>query len=701
MRGVRKWFSVVALQLLGCGGGMNAAEMVRPEAPTASDALADTVACSGPQSYAEPLIVDWSTSSRTDLEVAMQQGVAVVRYDCDALRLVNGCRLPARYAFAGVSPKEELIRMDNADEVRANLPVSGVRISAGMNATSVLDLALVMVGKRTTTLGDADAGMLEGSCEGATHYVRAASVGAFAMDRSSSGEVRAAADLFVASTGAKSRSGRSNFTRDGDRKACKRKGDEDAAPRGCAAALRLELVPIAPAARAAAAASKAKTPKGGAPAAKGKGGLGPSPRECPENTVWRDSKCAPATAEERLCWRGNLPACDQLCDVGDGWACTTGAEGILSRRGANRRARPLTKEEIKRRFVRAQAFADRGCKLRHDRGCALAGQYSIMAVEVLSGANDGDFSQVAATTSAACDRGGPLSCLVAAEFFRPDTTLRRRVEVTAPSESAKREQRLLRKGCDLGSTVACRRLADALRRKDPKSKVALELLQRACEGGDSYACKYAGDLWFQRERYEEAAEANALVCIHSDNGYACRDAALLFLRDDGPIAQDPDRAMQLAQRGCELGSEESCEVLAEHGSTAQRRRGLQLGCDPSRGPAGFADLCEAATDDSRRRAGEVDRDACFNGDALACERHATRQLTFGCRKKYPRATTCIRLNARAPEVYRELVVQECFRERGLGYASSGAKAGRGEPRPWCEAAAEMGLVKRPPDTRPR
>ena len=69
----------------------------------------------------------------------------------------------------------------STDEVQANLPLSGGSIGGGLQRGSTLDIAMMLVGKKRTTKDGVTKEDLQGSCDGATHYVRGAMVGAFAM----------------------------------------------------------------------------------------------------------------------------------------------------------------------------------------------------------------------------------------------------------------------------------------------------------------------------------------------------------------------------------------------------------------------------------------------------------------------------------------------------------------------------------------
>ena len=81
----------------------------------------------------------------------MKGGLAVVSYDCKSLKVLNGCKVEGTYEFAGVSRKEQVVQMTSADELAANLPLSVAKLSAEMQRGKSIDLAIVMVGKRSAT----------------------------------------------------------------------------------------------------------------------------------------------------------------------------------------------------------------------------------------------------------------------------------------------------------------------------------------------------------------------------------------------------------------------------------------------------------------------------------------------------------------------------------------------------------------------
>src|SRR4051794_10082769 len=115
-------FSPLATLLAAAACTSGAARTAAPVAPTYAEAVG-AEACFPVETYGEPLVVDWRPEVRADLEVAMRQGVAVVSYDCKHIRLLKDCSLEGSYGFMGITTKEQLVRLADADEIRANLPL--------------------------------------------------------------------------------------------------------------------------------------------------------------------------------------------------------------------------------------------------------------------------------------------------------------------------------------------------------------------------------------------------------------------------------------------------------------------------------------------------------------------------------------------------------------------------------------------------
>lgn len=336
------------LALTGCAGATG--EALRPDAVKAADAVDGSHAqCREVGESGQPLIVDWPAHERTNLEEAMLGGVAVVAYDCKELRLLKDCRLEGSYGFLGLTKREESLQLVDADEIRANLPAFGGKLVSTLGAElgrgKSLDLAMVMAGKSRTTVPRATRAQLQGNCEGATHFVRGAFVGAFAMSRGTRGAVRTSAELFGAGVSAASTSQRADQSREGEPDACGRVEPGDAKPpKGCRTAVRLELMAIAK--DGAKAASET-------PAAEIR-----QETSCPTGMVRSEGKCAVPTPDKAHQCTGEDPAdCEKQCAGGDVGSCYFVALMRESGQG-------LTQD-----FTKATKLYDQTCKQGLAQGC--------------------------------------------------------------------------------------------------------------------------------------------------------------------------------------------------------------------------------------------------------------------------------------------------------------------------------------------
>ena len=253
------FLAAAGLSALACGSG-TVATAVRPPTPTGAQAMGED-SCPIREDRLAPLVVDWTSSQRGELEAAMKQGLAVVAYDCHTIRFLPDCHVDGVYGYVGFTKKEDVVRLESSDELRANLPkiggLLGVQIGGELERGASVDIATVMVGRRRSTRFQATVGDLVGQCDGATHFLRGAHVGAFVMDGGSRAKVRTAVELFGGAAEAGSMSRYLHRTVDGVVNDCPAaKGDDSAPPGQCSALIRVELAAIAKAKTSADAATK-------------------------------------------------------------------------------------------------------------------------------------------------------------------------------------------------------------------------------------------------------------------------------------------------------------------------------------------------------------------------------------------------------------------------------------------------------------
>jgi uncharacterized protein len=438
------------LCLPACGPGATA-EAIRPKDATAAQALGEAE-CRSVERGAEPLVVDWKPEQRGDLEVAMKDGVAVFAYSCNKIQLLGDCHLEGSYGFLGITRKAQVVRLENADELKANLPLTGATLGGELARGSNIEVAMIMVGKRRTTWQDPTVADLKGRCDGATHYVRSATVGAFVLEQGSQAKVRAAAELFGAGVGAKSESSQQRRNQDGDPKDCEKSSPESSSPPSqCGAPIRLVLEPIA---RSAEPSQPSATPT-----------VAVAPT-CPEGLVAVEGKCSAPAAAAFQCRPGNQAECTAQCDKGHAGSCAA-LGAILERTDASSAIAPLRK----------------ACDADASEACVLLG--------TLLEQGRGTGKDVAASLKLyekGCQSGVASGCGALGRAYLSGTGV-----AADPARAAT----LLIQGCEGADSEACAAAAPLLAEgkgvpKDPAR--AARYLWRACSGNSVPSCLELGKL---------------------------------------------------------------------------------------------------------------------------------------------------------------------------------------------------------------
>jgi len=472
--------------LFGCGG---ASQLVNPLVAPKTDvagATGRTLArmVEGPD---RPLIVDWTPEQRVDLEVAMRQGVAVVQYDGQHLALLPDCVIDGDYRFYGVTQKTELIRLESQAEVQANLPFGGARlisnISGAFDTGSTLDLALVIIGKSRTTWTQPTVSDLKGQCRGATHFVRGAILGAFAVSVGQKSSASTAVEIFGDGVKGATAAGAGVQRRDGMIAACQGADPEGSAPpKQCRALIRLELFPVVK--------EMQKT------------SVSPERlvQQCGDGFILTAGKCV---VSERIlpaqtCSYDALQGCLAVCQSGDGEACFKLAYAHVSGRHG---------QQVD--FDKSYALVTQSCGLGFATGCVLFGDFLTrkgMPKKSLKAYNK------------ACKLGDPNGCFSAGQKYRSGDG--------APRDLTRATQRY-RRGCDGGAQAACVALAahyaGGLGIKADQGQ-SLALNKRACDGNDAAACGQAGmyyemgvqvakDLAKANQLYTRACRLDPSTCL--------------------------------------------------------------------------------------------------------------------------------------------------------------------------------------------
>jgi hypothetical protein len=412
----------------------------------------DEGACPIREDRLTPLVVDWKGFQRSALETQMRDAVAVVSYDCHSIQLLEDCNLAGTYGYAGVSRKEEVIQILNSDEAKANLPKLGAKLGVDFEGEfsrgASIDIATVLVGRLRTTIQEANREQLSGNCARATHFVRGAYVGAFAMDRGTRANLRSAASIFGSELEGKSSSQAFHRTVDGDRARCaeSHSGDE-APPDQCGGLLRVELVAI-----------NAATSRQEAAVI--------DPEGCPQGFVYSGGKCAkPSSTSSHACKSGDLRDCSVQCERGSAASCNTLGWMHDSGKGTPKNLDLAMEAYIK------------GCDGKNSFACNALGSMYDNGRGVAQ-----DFEQARELYEQACDDGNSYGCRNLGFMY---------FDARGVPKDQARGAALFKQACDSGNAFGCTDYGITLSYGSGVTEdreAAAEFCRRGCEGGNSRGC---------------------------------------------------------------------------------------------------------------------------------------------------------------------------------------------------------------------
>lgn len=559
-------FGLFCTSLLpSCGGA--AGEALRPEDHNALGALgAKAPTCAGEPKGARPYIVDLDPDARLDLEASMKKGVTVVAYDCASLRVLPSCSLPdAAYEFTGTGRREQVVQMNSMDDLHANLPISSAKLGAEVQSGRSIDLGLVWIGRRATTLAKVTREDLKGECTGATHFVQNAILGAFSMATGSVGKAAVVAEMFAYGGGAKSESERKTMNKDGSLDEClKSNPEDDKPPAECRSPLRVQLVPIV------GALAIVKSERGAKGKEDDKKEAAAAENPCPEGFQYADGLCTRAKAGAHLCDPKDEAECKAECDKGSAESCLNYAKHV--RKAKSRAAAiPLYKK---------------ACDGGVGDGCGELGN------AMWPDSDDKDVEKQARAALAildkGCEMGSGLACDSAGDMLRDKD-----YKIVDFPGALKRYDR----GCSLGYGTACYSLALVHFKGElvpQDSAKGLGLLLKACQSANGDECEELGAVY---------ATGKYGVTVDADKAYRYRHRACeldsMWCADAARAARKVGKeqeAFQLAERGCKGDDDEACVLFGDY-----HKSGIGTTADETKAKAVWTKTCKN---------GEGDEDAC-------------------------------------------------------------------------------------------
>jgi TPR repeat protein len=341
----------------------------------------------------------------------------------------------------------------------------------------MLAAELVMIGKRSSAKKRASRDELEGSCETATHFVRAATVGAFAVASGSKADIGGSAKIMGKGAGASSSSATKIEAQDGDIGACEKSTpDSTTPPAQCGAVLRVELEPI-----------------GANASARGDTAPELAVAACPKGFAMSDGACRRLDVPHQ-CTPGDAGDCDKQCSAGDAASCATLA--VMYRDGL----------AVSKDWAKAATLAEQACNKDVLAGCR------VLAAARLAGQGvKKDKPGGVALLDKACRGGDGLGCVDLGVAKLADKKLANDAQYAfrracygggefegsawlgplyaeglgGQKASPKIAMKFFEKGCKEGSARACAGQA-ALTQNKAEAK---QLYERACNMGDAKACK--------------------------------------------------------------------------------------------------------------------------------------------------------------------------------------------------------------------
>ena len=549
-----------------CGGSGGAARAVRDDAPTAKSKAGLGAKCKSAKEGADTWTFDMDTTTRGSLFSAMHDGLAIVSFDCNELKVLSRCRAMGNYDYGPYPANFDVLEFNDSDQLSAAIAggaVIAAKFSADMQRGSKLLIAHGEVGMSTTTVPDITMDRLpKGSgCAGATHFVAEVHFGAYKMATSSSAEMKTEAEIFGQGARAGSASKEERTSDAGKREACEKATDKDGEPpAGCNTVVRVVLAPILPAQEGSD--EEEAPPKSGqfdSPAvAKGPPPPPPAPEfrpppPCPPGMFRINGQCRtapragagapppPMPPRTRTCRSSDANDCVAQCGSGDVTSCAIA--GMLFERGAGG-----VPEDPKRAFM----YYDKACKAGNLDGCTGTGYLYSKGAGV-----EEDGRKAEQIFADACRKGIGRACSGIGQRAR----LQKKELVAGLFFS---------RACKLGYARGCFYEAAALFKAGKDLDRALKSYERACFGRDYRGCFAAAYLIESGKAQGDSKRAEAFrrftlldlarLCKNAKDGEACEIAGDHFMGMYDPRVKDELNAKQAYTLGCAAGQKKACKA---------------------------------------------------------------------------------------------------------------------------------------------
>lgn len=205
--------------------------------------------CDSGEATSSPFVVEWDATDLSTFEAKASRDIVFVKYESCSIEMLYGCSdngIPGRYGRyqepTFTSGTVESFTMANQDEVWAKLPLGAAEFGGSIQVGESLELQYFVSGAVNATRNYVERPALADNprCAGATHFVSAYNLGAFALlaHKGASGDVTVGVKGGIGG-GASTTNASSNLKQGGSLESCTTE-----AQRQCRVPIRLVLQPI-------------------------------------------------------------------------------------------------------------------------------------------------------------------------------------------------------------------------------------------------------------------------------------------------------------------------------------------------------------------------------------------------------------------------------------------------------------------------
>jgi hypothetical protein len=248
-------FSVLAASttiVVACGGSMPSVPAAKASRASGQSSLMDSTVAGqnkcNPKSADRPFIIEWDATDLSQFESVTSNDIVFVRYEGCELRVIDSCRndsvrgaLGAYKTVDWTSGSVEKMDISNEGELYAKLPLGAATLGGRVSAGEQFHMEYFVSGVRTATrpvVYRADLDTVPG-CKGATHFVYAYQLGAFALGSKKNINAEATATVWGFGGGGSSKQANAAEKRAGVLESCR--GESAKETQTCKAPIRLTL----------------------------------------------------------------------------------------------------------------------------------------------------------------------------------------------------------------------------------------------------------------------------------------------------------------------------------------------------------------------------------------------------------------------------------------------------------------------------